>query len=193
MKPRFIAALLIACLTLCATGASAQQIPFLGDLLARSEAFYRLYNEKQRAGMKFDAFEPLRKRGEAEFRRCNVPGILETLAEGTALLQGKAWDERQRFIASLTVEADRLVLEPHQELSLALVRIFPTDTEKAFAQPPTVTFLVAPAGKPRGDAKGKRPTEPITLSERIPIGEAQAGAARKLTLEDGAYTIIARI
>ncbi|MFL6214696.1 MAG: prolyl oligopeptidase family serine peptidase [Blastocatellia bacterium] len=193
MKARFIATLLIVCLTFCATSASAQQIPFLGDLLARSEAFYKLYNEKQRAGMKFDAFEPLRKRGEEQFRRGNIPGILETLAEGTAMLQGKAWDERQRFIASLTIEADRLVLEPHQELSLALVRMFPTDTEKAFATPPTVTFLIAPASKPKGDAKGKQPMEPITLSERIPIGEAQAGAARKLTLEDGAYTIIARI
>jgi predicted peptidase len=193
MKPRFIAVLLIACLTFGATGAAAQQVPFLGDLLARSEAFYKLYNEKQRAGMKLDAIEPLRKRSEVEFRRGNVPGILETLAEGTALLQGKAWDERQRFISSLTVEADRLVLEPHQELSLALVRIFPTDTEKAFAQPPTVTFLIAPATKIAGDAKGRRPMEPIILSERIPIGEAQAGAARKLTLEDGAYTIIARI
>ena len=195
MKPRFVSALLIAYLALCAAGAPAQrvQVPFLADLLARSEAFYRLYTEKQRAGMKFDAFEPLRKRGEEQFRRGNVPGIIETLAEGTALLQGKAWDERQRFVASLTVEADRLVLEPHQELSLSLVRIFPTDAEKAFTEPPTVTFLVAPAGRPRGDAKGKGAMGPITLSERIPIGEAQAGAARKLTLEDGVYTIIARI
>ena len=194
MKPRIISALSLACLALCSVRVSAQQIPFLDDLLARSEAFYKLYNEKRRAGAKLDAFEPLRKRGEAEFRSGNVPGIIETLAEGTALLQGKAWDERQRFIASLTVEADHLVLEPNQELGLSLVRIFPTSTDKAFSAQPTVTFLIAPTGKPSSsDAKTQRPMGPITLTERIPIGEAQAGAARKLTLADGAYTIIARI
>ncbi|MEN3334196.1 MAG: hypothetical protein V7641_3561 [Blastocatellia bacterium] len=194
MKPRLVAALLIAYLALCAINVAAQQIPFLTDLLARSEAFYKLYNEKRRAGAKLDAFEPLRKRGEVQFRSGNLPGIIETLAEGTAMMQGKPWDERQRFIASLTVEADRLVLEPHQELHLSLVRIFPTDTDKAFTAQPTVTFLIAPAGNQKSDgAKAKGPMEPITLTERIPIGETQAGAARKLTLTDGAYTIIARI
>ena len=194
MKRRISLALLIAYLGLCSINVTAQQIPFLSDLLARSEAFYKLYNEKRRAGAKLDAFEPLRKRGEEQFLKGNIPGIIETLAEGTAMMQGKAWDERQRFIASLTVEANRLVLEPHQELSLSLVRIFPTSTDKAFTAQPTVTFLVVPAGnQTTGDAKGKRPIEPITLTEPIPIGEAQAGAARKLTLTDGAYTIIARI
>src|SRR5437763_555871 len=194
MKTRLVSTLLIACLALCSVTVSAQQIPFLDDLLARSEAFYKLYNEKRRAGAKLDAFEPLRKRGEEQFRSGNIPGIIETFAEGTAMMQGKAWDERQRFIASLTVEADRLVLEPNQELSLSLVRIFPTSTDKAFSAQPTVTFLIAPTGKPSSsEAKTQRPMGPITLTERIPIGEAQAGAARKLTLADGAYTIIARI
>ena len=194
MKARHIAALLIAYVALGAVKISAQQIPYLSDLLARSETFYKLYNEKRRAGAKLEAFEPLRKRGEEHFRNGNVPGIIETLAEGTAMLQGKPWDERQRFLASLTVEADRLVLEPNQELSLSLVRIFPTDADKAFSAQPTVTFLIAPAGKQASsDAKTKRAMEPIQLTERIPIGEAQAGTARRLTLADGAYTIIARI
>src|SRR6185369_10857257 len=176
MKARSIAALLIAYLALCSINVSAQQVPFLTDLLTRSEAFYKLYNEKRRAGAKLDAFEPLRKRGEVQFRSGNIPGIIETLAEGSAMLQGKAWDERQRFIASLTIEADRLVLEPNQELNLSLVRIFPTDADKAFAAQPTVTFLIAPAANQKGDnAKAKRPQEPITLTARIPIGEAQAG------------------
>jgi len=189
---RKIVALLIAYLGLCSINVSAQQVPFLSDLLARSEAFYKLYNEKRRTGAKLDAFEPLRKRGEVQFRSGNIPGIIETLAEGTAMMRGQAWDERQRFIASLTIEADRLVLEPNQELNLSLVRIFPTSTDKAFTAQPTVTFLIAPAANQKS-AKAKRPQEPITLTARIPIGEAQAGAARKLTLADGAYTIIARI
>jgi pimeloyl-ACP methyl ester carboxylesterase len=193
MKRKFVA-LLIAYLGLCSINVAAQQIPFLTDLLTRSEAFYKLYNEKRRAGAKLDAFEPLRKRGEVQFRSGNIPGIIETLAEGSAMLQGKAWDERQRFIASLTVEADRLVLEPNQELNLSLVRIFPTSTDKAFTAQPTVTFMISPVGSQKSDnATAKRPQEPITLTARIPIGEAQAGAARKLTLADGAYTIIARI
>jgi pimeloyl-ACP methyl ester carboxylesterase len=194
MKPKFVAALLIAYLALCAASASAQQIPFLSELLARSEAFYKLYNDKRRAGAKLDAFEPLRKRGEEQFRAGNVPGLIETLAEGTAMMQGKAWDERQRFLASLAVEADRLVIEPNQELSLSLVRIFPTNTDKAFAEQPTVTFLIVPAGNQKSlETKAAPAAEPITLSERIAIGEAQAGAARRLRLADGAYTIIARI
>lgn len=193
MKRKFVA-LLIAYLGLCSINVAAQQIPFLTDLLGRSEAFYKLYNEKRRAGAKLDAFEPLRKRGEVQFRSGNIPGIIETLAEGSAMLQGKAWDERQRFIASLTVEADRLVLEPNQELNLSLVRIFPTSTDKAFTAQPTVTFMISPVGSQKSDnAKAKRPQEPITLTARIPIGETQAGTARKLTLADGAYTIIARI
>src|SRR5205085_5956268 len=173
MKAKFVAALLIAYLALCTVNISAQQVPFLTDLLGRSEAFYKLYNEKRRAGAKLDAFEPLRKRGEVQFRSGNIPGIIETLAEGTAIMQGKAWDERQRFLASLTVEADRLVLEPNQELRLSLVRIFPTDTDKAFTAQPTVTFLIAPAGNQKSGAKAKGPMEPITLTERIPIAEAQ--------------------
>src|ERR1044071_6882903 len=123
MKARLVAALLIAYLALCTVNISAQQVPFLSDLLARSEAFYKLYNEKRRAGAKLDAFEPLRKRGEAQFLKGNIPAIIETLAEGMAMMQGKVWDERQQFIASLTVEANRLVLEPHQDLSLSLIRI----------------------------------------------------------------------
>src|SRR5437868_2189334 len=111
MKARHIAALLIAYVALGAVKVSAQQIPYLSDLLARSETFYKLYNEKRRAGAKLDTFEPFRKHGMAQFRNGNAPGIIETLAEGTAMLQGKPCDERQRFLASLTVEADRPVLE----------------------------------------------------------------------------------
>src|SRR5215813_2085433 len=194
MKRKRIVVCTVILLLLVGANAPAQQVPFLSDLLARSEAFYKLYNEKRRAGVKLDALEPLRKRGEEQFRSGNIPGLIETLAEGMAGLQGKAWSERQRFVASLTVEADRLVLEPNQELRLSLVRIFPVVTDKAFNAQPTVTFFIAPvANQKGGDVKTKPSPAPIALTERIPIGEAQAGAARRLTLADGAYQIIARI
>src|SRR5262249_5203601 len=151
---------------------------------ARSAAFYKLYNEKRKAKAKLPALEPVRKRGEEQFRAGNVAGIIQALAEGTALLQGQPWEERQRFVASLTLETDCLVLEPNQDLHLSLQRIFPTDSNKAFPDTPTVTFLIVPGGDRQGSsgssgAPAAHVPAPIALSERIPIGESQAGAARK--------------
>src|SRR6185295_2906829 len=104
MKKRFVAALLIAPVALIQLGAAAQQIPYLSELLSRGEAFYKLYNEKRRAGASLSAIEPIRKRGEEAFRRGNIPGLIELMSEGTNVLQGKPWDDKQKFLASLTVE-----------------------------------------------------------------------------------------
>jgi hypothetical protein len=90
--------------------ATAQQIPFLSELLSRYEQFNRLYTEKRRAGANVSAIEPLRKRGEDAFKRGNIAGILEAIAEAQAVLTGKKWDDREKFIASLTLETDRLVI-----------------------------------------------------------------------------------
>ena len=192
MNRKLTGVLLILCLGISGVQTAAQQIPYLDDLLARSGTFYKLYTEKRKAGANLNALEPLRKRGEEQFRAGNIPGIIETFAEGTAMIQGQPWDERRRFLASLTIESDRLVLEPNQELHLSLQRIFPTDTDKAFPELPTVTFLIVPGGA-RTKNSGNRPLESRTLTERIPIGETQAGSARRLTLPDGEYSIVARI
>ena len=111
-------------------GAQAQQIPLLSDLFARYEEFNRLYAERRKAGANLSGVEPLRKRGEEAFRRGHIPGILEVLGEAQAVLTGKKWDDRQRFISSLTLEIDRLVVEPNQVLQVSLTRMFQVNIDK---------------------------------------------------------------
>src|SRR6185369_9475173 len=146
MKKTLIAVGLTALVAFCQVNAAAQQIPYLSELISRSEAFYKLYNEKRRAGANLSAIEPLRKRGDEAFRQGNIPGIIEAMGQGLSILQGNPWDEKQRFLASLTIDTARLVIEPNQELHVSLERIFPADAQKAFPQPPTVTFELIGGG-----------------------------------------------
>jgi predicted esterase len=187
--------------------ATAQQVPFLSELFSRYEEFNRVYTEKRRAGANVSAIEVLRKRGEDAFKRGDIPGILEVLGEAHALVAGKKWDERQRFIASLTLETDRLVVEPNQVLQVSLTRMFPASIEKAFASPPTVTFAILSGevvSNP-GDAPSvlaqwrKRPSalpagqEPLVIADRLAVAETSSISARKLLLPDGAYQVVALI
>lgn len=193
MKKGFVAALLIALVALIQLKAAAQQIPYLSELLSRTGAFYKLYNEKRRAGANLSAIEPLRKRGEEAFRRGNIPGLVELMSEGMNMLQGKPWDEKQRFLASLTLETDRLVIEPNRELRVSLERIFPVNAEKAFAATPTVTFEIIP-----GDPVSQQPVTPrlqgpVVIAERLAIAETSSNASRRLLLPDGAYWVVARL
>ncbi|HSB10008.1 MAG TPA: prolyl oligopeptidase family serine peptidase [Blastocatellia bacterium] len=183
------------CCAICCTEATGQQIPFLSELLSRNEDFVRLYSEKRRAGANLTAIEPARKRAEDAFRRGNIPGILEALSEGQALLAGKKWDERQKFIASLTLEVDRLVVEPNQVLQVSLTRMFPA-AEKAFASPPTVTFTIVSsegASKPAESQPAPTLTQPLIIADRLAIGETSSTASRKLLLLDGSYQVVAVI
>lgn len=128
MMKRVIAiAVLLALASVSLPVAKAQQIPFLAELFSRYETFIRLYNEKRRAGADLSAIEALRLKSEEEFKRGNIPGMLEIAGEAIARLKGLPWDEQQRFIASLTLEPDRLVIEPNQTLSVSLVRMYPTN------------------------------------------------------------------
>src|SRR5262252_9480959 len=126
--------------------ALAQQIPYLTELLARDEALNRLYAEKRRAGANLSGFEPIRLRAEAAFKTGNLPGVLEALGEAIAYLEGKPWDERRKFESSLSLETDRTVIEPNQELQVNLVRMFAADEGKAFKAAPTVTIEIVPTG-----------------------------------------------
>ncbi|HXG64039.1 MAG TPA: prolyl oligopeptidase family serine peptidase [Blastocatellia bacterium] len=164
--------------------ASAQQIPYLPELFSRYETFNRLYNEKRRAGADLSAIEPLRLKGEESFKRGSIPGILETLGEAIARLKGLPWDEKQRFSASLTLETDRLVIEPNQTLSVALVRMFPTNVEKAFPAAPVVTLEI------RSD---KLDFQPVALAAGLAVAETSTNASRRLLLPDGKYSLVATI
>ena len=208
MRKTLIAVLLVALAALGELPATAQQIPFLSELFSRYEVFNRIYTEKRRAGENVAAIELLRKRGEQAFKRGSIPGILEVIGEAQAFVAGKKWDERQKFIASLTVETDRLVIEPNQVLQVSLTRMFPSSIEKAFATQPTVTFAII-SGEVvtnSGDAPSllalwrNRPgalpagvPEPLVIAERLAVAETSSHAARKLLLPDGAYQVVALI
>ena len=193
MKKRFVAALLIALVALTQLNAAAQQIPYLSELLSRSETFYKLYNEKRRAGANLSAIEPLRKRGEEAFRKGNIPGLVELMSEGMNVLQGKPWDEKQRFLASLTMDTDRLVIEPNRELRVSLERIFPVNVDKAFESSPTVTFAVIPGENVYQQSTAPRVMGPVVIAERLTIAETSSNASRRLLLPDGAYWVVAKI
>ncbi|HKP84681.1 MAG TPA: prolyl oligopeptidase family serine peptidase [Blastocatellia bacterium] len=197
MKKTLVAVGLTAMVAFIQVNAAAQQIPYLSELLSRSGAFYKLYNEKRRAGANLSAIEPLRKRGEEAFRQGNIPGVIELMGQGMSLLQGKQWDEKQRFLASLTVDTDRLVIEPNQELRVTLERIFPADEQKAFAQPLTVTFELVPgeyaSQAPAGESAAQKLNGPIVIAERLAIAEASTNASRRLLIPDGEYRVVAKI
>jgi pimeloyl-ACP methyl ester carboxylesterase len=196
MRNTLIAFLLVAIGALDQPGATAQQVPFLTDLFSRYAEFNRVYTEKRRAGANVSAIEALRKRVEEAFKRGDIPAILEVLGEAQVVVAGKKWDERQKFIASLTLETDRLVVEPNQMLQMSLTRMFPASIEKAFASPPTVTFQIVAgeAGSRSGEAQAApQLTQPLPIAERLSIAETSSNAAHALLLRDGAYDVVARI
>lgn len=178
---------LLASVTLVGSTSSAQQMPYLPELLTRFEEYNRLYADKRRAGGNLQAIEPLRQQGEAAFRDFNLPVLFQVIAQGTALLRGRVWDEKEKFLASLNVEVDRLVIEPNQDVLVSLVKLFPSSSEKAFNAPPTVTVDVRP------DEAGAPAARPIVLADRLSIGEASTVANRRLRLADGLYWVVATI
>ncbi|HWX41353.1 MAG TPA: prolyl oligopeptidase family serine peptidase [Blastocatellia bacterium] len=173
---------------LCSVKAPAQQIPYLTELLARDEAVNRLLAEKHRAGANLSGFEPIRLRAEAAFKSGNLPGVLETLGEAISALEGKPWDERRKFESSLSLEINRTVIEPNQELQVNLVRMFAADEGKALKAAPTVTIEAAPVDSGSG-APGKR----VTLAEHLMVGQSTTIANQKLRLPDGAYNVTATV
>jgi len=208
MRKTLIAFLLAALSAIGQPGAIAQQVPYLSELFSRYEEFNRIYAEKRRSGANVPAIELLRKRGEEAFKRGSIPGILEAIGEAQALVAGKKWDERQKFISSLIVETDRLVIEPNRELQVSLTRMFPSSIEKAFSAPPTVTFAIIsgevvtnPGDAPsvlalwrnRPGALPAGVQEPVVMAERLAIAETSSNAARKLLLPDGPYQVVALI
>jgi pimeloyl-ACP methyl ester carboxylesterase len=196
MKKALVGFLLLTFAVTAQMSAAAQQIPFLSDLLTRYETFNRLYTQKRRAGVNLSAIEPLRKRGEEAFKRGDIPAILEAIGEAETLLAGRKWDEHQKFIASLTLEVDRLVIEPNQVLQVSLTRIFPANLDKAFTSAPTVTFMIVSGQAAAGtaDVRAAKPLpEPLVIAQRLTIAETSSNATRRLLLPDGAYEVVAVI
>ena len=196
MKKLLVGLLLVGFTLNNPVSAPAQQIPLLSDLFARYEEFNRLYSEKRKAGASLSAVEPLRKRGEEAFRRGHIPGILEVVGEAQALLTGKKWDDRQRFISSLTLEVDRLVIEPNQTLQVSLTRMFQVNIDKVFTSAPTVTLTIVPgerASRAREAQTAMQPIQPAIIAQSLPVAEAISNASRRLLLPDGAYEVVASV
>lgn len=195
MKKAFVVFMLFA---LAATSnvpdASAQQVPFISELFSRYEAFNRLYGEKRQAGINLN-IDPFRKRIEEAFKRGSIAGMMDALSEAQALVGGRKWDERQKFISSLTIETDRMVVEPNQILQMSLTRMFPSSVDKVFESEPTVTFVIVAgeAGSRGSDVPAPAMGQPIVAAERLKIGETSSNASRKLLLPDGAYDVVATI
>ena len=194
MKKTVIGFLLVALAAIGHLRATAQQIPFLSELFSRYAEFNQLCNEKRRSGANLAAVDALRKRAEEAFRQGNIPGLLETISEGQALLTAKKWDDRQRFIASLTLETDRLVIEPNQILQVSLTRMFPVIIDKTFASTPTVNFaIISGEGilKSTGAQGASALREPLVIAERLPIAETSSNAARRVLL--AVYQVVAQV
>lgn len=191
---RILTFLLVLCFTLSIpAGCAAQQIPYISELLSRDEEFIRLCAEKRRAGANLSSVDPIRKRVENAFKSGDIPGILEGLGEGAALLKGKKWDDRERFISSLTLEVDRLVIEPNQTLQVSLTRMFPVNIDKVFTSTPTVSFVVVTAQLASRARDAQPATQPTVIAQSLPIAAASSNATRRLLLPDGAYEVIASI
>jgi predicted esterase len=197
MMKRILTLLLVVCFNLTTpAGAPAQQIPYLSELLSRDEEFVRLCTEKRRAGANLSAIEPVRKRVEDAFKAGNIPGIIEAVSEGSALLTGKKWDDRQRFISSLTLEVDRLVVEPNQALNVSLARMFPVNIDKIFNSTPTVSFVVIPGERSSRGRDTTQPApqiQPTIVAQSLPVAATSSNATRRLLLADGAYDVVATV
>lgn len=191
MKKTLIWFFLLAFITSNYSSVPAQQIPLLSDLFSRYEEFNRLYSEKRRAGANLSAVEPLRKQGEEAFKHGDIGTLVETISAAQALLTGMKWDKRQAFIASLTLEVDRLVIEPNQELQVSLTRMFPVNSDRTFTSTPTVTFKITSSTEASKAGTAKAKPQPLTIAERITVAETSSNAARRLLLPDGAYEVVA--
>jgi predicted esterase len=176
----------------------AQEISHLPELRTRYEEFNNLYTRKRREGVNVVPIDPLRQQAEAAFKAGNTRVMLETVSRGIALLEGRQWDERQRFLSSLTLKVDRLVLDSNQDLQVSLVRMFPTNLDQAFAAAPTVTFEVKPEEQATAETGVEAPVaaraaQPILIGERMAISQESTIATRRLRLTDGIYWLVARL
>src|ERR1700742_5221641 len=104
----------------------AQEIPFMAEYVARNGTLNRLCSEPHR-GVSLPALESLKEKGEEAFRDAHIHEVIRALSEAISLLRGKPWDGTAQFVASLTLEANRLVIEPGQDLQVSLIRMFPVE------------------------------------------------------------------
>jgi predicted esterase len=195
MKSRLIKSLILGLLISFASSlgsreARAQQVPYLAELLARYTAFNQLYAAKKQAGADLSSIDPVRARAEAAFQKGDIPAVIEAISQGIWLLESQKWDDAARFMSSLTVETDRLVLDGSQPLGVSLDRMYPVDESKSFPQGVKVTFLAVPgsSAKPSTSAGSE-----VVIARDMGVSQASTTAARRLPLLNGPYYVVAVI
>jgi predicted esterase len=198
MKSRLIKSLLFGLLislasSLASREARGQQVPYLAELLARYAAFNQLYAAKKQAGADLSSIEPVRARAEAAFQKGDIPSVIEAISQGIWLLEGQKWDDAARFMSSLTVETDRLVLDGSQPLGVSLDRMYPVDESKSLPQGVKVTFLAVPGAgtKPSASAGSE-----VVIARDMGVSQASTTVttpARRLPLLNGPYYVVAVI
>src|SRR5215469_5800735 len=194
MKSRLIKSLLFGLLislasSLASREARGQQVPYLAELLARYAAFNQLYAAKKQAGADLSSIDPVRARAEAAFQKGDIPAVIEAISQGIWLLEGQKWDDAARFMSSLTLETDRLVLDGSQPLGVSLDRMYPVDESKVFPQGVKVTFMAVPAtGQPSTSVGAE-----VVIARDLGVSQASTTAARRLPLLNGPYYVVAVI
>ncbi|HYM00167.1 MAG TPA: prolyl oligopeptidase family serine peptidase [Blastocatellia bacterium] len=171
-----------------------QQIPFLPELLDRFAQFGSLCIEKQKSGSDQPAVEQARLKSEDAFRRNDLPGLIETISQGIAVLQGKKWDDALKFSNSLALETGATVVQTNQLLRVAIERMYPADETKTFGSTPTVTFAIEPGAT---SATGQGPegtgSKPTVLADHLAMGVSSTETEERIRIPDGSYSVVARI
>src|SRR5262245_26102452 len=162
------------------------------------ERFGELYDQRKRSGTDLSKIEAIRQKQETAFRAGNVSALIEALSEANAVIEGKAWSDRQKFADSLLLELDAIVVEPNQNVQASLHRLFPSDDRKAYGDRPLVTITVKeePALSanliPSPSSPPRRSRLPVFAS-RVPIAETTTVLNQRLLLPDGVYWVEATV
>ena len=164
-------------------GRAQAQIPSLPELLSRLENYDLQSRTKHAANPDPKQLEQIRLRVEASFRTANFRALLEAIAEADSLYAGRKWDDREKYLRSLSLEIDRAVVEPNEPVQASLIQLYPAELPKT-SQQLAASFRIKPETGP-----GKL----TILGERIPIGALSTVVTEKVRLPDGRYKVIAAI
>ncbi|HEU4387263.1 MAG TPA: prolyl oligopeptidase family serine peptidase, partial [Blastocatellia bacterium] len=150
--------------------------------------------QQKRAGADVSRVEPARLRQETAYRAANISGLLESLSESIALLEGKPWNDKQRFVDSLALEVNTVALEPNEDVQVALHRMFPSDDRKAFGEKPLVTIAIKEDAAATADITPSLTSPRVVrrapvFADRIRISQTSTVVNQRLLLPDGIYRV----
>ncbi|PYP82427.1 MAG: hypothetical protein DMF61_26470 [Blastocatellia bacterium AA13] len=128
-------------------GRAQAQIPSLPELLSRLENYDLQSRTKHAANPHPKQLEQIRLRVEASFRTANFRALLEAMAEADSLYAGRKWDDREKYLRSLSLEIDRAVVEPNEPVQASLIQLYPAELPKT-SQQLAASFRIKPETGP---------------------------------------------